>query len=80
MKLYSTNNKDLRVSFQEAVFNSLPQDKGLYMPAFIPKLDSKFIDNIEHYSFQEIALEIATLLIGEDIPKNDLEKIIQDLY
>ena len=78
MKLYSTNNKDLRVSFQEAVFNSLPQDKGLYMPAFIPKLDSKFIDNIEHYSFQEIALEIANLLIGEDIPKNDLEKIIQD--
>ena len=78
MKLYSTNNKDLRVSFQEAVFNSLPQDKGLYMPVFIPKLDSKFIDNIEHYSFQEIALEIANLLIGEDIPKNDLEKIIQD--
>jgi threonine synthase len=78
MKLYSTNNKDLRVSFQDAVFNSLPQDKGLYMPEVIPTLDPLFIKNIQQYSLQEIALTVASALIGDDIPKEDLKKIIED--
>jgi len=67
MQFYSTNNKDLRVSFQEAVFNSLPQDKGLYMPESIPQLDPYFIKNIQQYSFQEIAFQIANAIIGKDI-------------
>lgn len=78
MKLYSTNNKDLRVSFEDAVFNSLPQDKGLYMPVDIPQLDPMFIRNIQQYSLQEIALTVAHALIGEDIPKDDLKKIVND--
>lgn len=78
MKLYSTNNKTLRVSFQEAVFNSLPQDKGLYMPEVIPQLDPFFIQNIHQYSLQEIALTVASALIGDDIPKADLKKIVDD--
>ena len=78
MKLYSTNNKDLRVSFQDAVFNSLPQDKGLYMPEVIPALDPLFIKNIQQYSLQEIALTVASALIGDDIPKDDLKKIVED--
>ncbi|WP_149915619.1 threonine synthase [Sphingobacterium cavernae] len=78
MKLYSTNNKDLRVSFQDAVFNSLPQDKGLYMPEVIPTLDPLFIKNIQQYSLQEIALTVASALIGDDIPKENLKKIVED--
>src|SRR5690606_28638794 len=78
MKLYSTNNKDLRVSFQEAVFNSLPQDKGLYMPERIPQLDPLFIKNIQQYSLQEIAFTVANALIGDDIPEADLKAIIAD--
>lgn len=78
MKLYSTNNKALRVSFQEAVFNSLPQDKGLYMPEVIPQLDPLFIRNIQQYSLQEIALTVARALIGDDIPKEELKNIIDD--
>ncbi|NGM62895.1 threonine synthase [Sphingobacterium sp. SGG-5] len=78
MKLYSTNNKDLRVSFQDAVFNSLPQDKGLYMPEYIPQLDPLFIKNIQQYSLQEIAFIVANALIGDDIPADDLKAIIAD--
>ena len=78
MKLYSTNNKDLRVSFQEAVFNSLPQDKGLYMPEHIPQLDPLFIKNIQQYSLQEIAFTVANALIGDDISEVDLKAIIAD--
>ena len=60
MILYSTNNKNLRVSFKEAVFNSMPQDQGLYMPSEIPQLDQDFVANIEKYSLKEIANKIAS--------------------
>ncbi|QBQ42277.1 threonine synthase [Sphingobacterium psychroaquaticum] len=78
MKLYSTNNKDLRVSFQEAVFNSLPADKGLYMPEVIPQLDPAFIRNIEQYSLQDIGFTVAKALIGDDIPADALKAIVHD--
>lgn len=77
MKLYSTNNKKLNVSFEEAVFNSLPEDKGLYMPAQIPTLDPLFIRHIQQYSLQEIAFTVAHALLEDDIPKDDLKKIVQ---
>ncbi|MHC8949104.1 threonine synthase [Sphingobacterium hungaricum] len=78
MKFYSTNNKNLRINFEEAVFNSLPQDKGLYMPEYVPKLDPFFIKNIQNYSFQEIAFTIAKSFLQDDIPEQDLKKIINE--
>ncbi|MBE8720296.1 threonine synthase [Sphingobacterium pedocola] len=78
MKLYSTNNKNLRVPFREAVFNSLPADKGLYMPELIPQLDPLFIKDIQQYSLQDIAFHVANALIGDDIPEDDLKAIIDE--
>lgn len=78
MKLYSTNSKNLSVSFKEAVFNSLPPDKGLYMPDEIPALSSGFIAGLDQYSLQEIAFEVAKNLIGDDIPAADLQDLIAD--
>jgi len=78
MKLYSTNNKDLRVSFKEAVFNSMPQDKGLYMPVEIPQLDAAFVENIEQYSLPEIAYQVASSLLKDEIPADDLKALIED--
>jgi threonine synthase len=78
MKLYSTNNPSSSVSFKDAVFNSMPQDKGLYMPAIIPQLDAQFISNLDEYTLPEIAFHVAKHLIGDDIPENDLKAIIDD--
>lgn len=78
MQLYSTNNKDLRVSFKEAVFNSLPADKGLYMPVSIPELKPEFIRNLHNYSLPEIAFNVARKILGDDVPDQDLTKIIND--
>lgn len=78
MILYSTNNKSLRVPFREAVFNSLPADRGLYMPLEIPVLDPLFIRDLPQFSLSEIATEIATTWIGDSIPAADLEKIVKD--
>ena len=40
MKLYSTNNHNNRVDFKQAVFQSLPEDKGLYMPCLLYTSDA----------------------------------------
>ncbi|MEB0264152.1 threonine synthase, partial [Mucilaginibacter sp. 10I4] len=78
MKFYSTNNTDLRVGFKEAVFNSMPQDKGLYMPVSIPRLDDKFLNNLGQYTLPEIAFHVAQNFLGDDIPADDLKTIIHD--
>ncbi|VAX28075.1 Threonine synthase [hydrothermal vent metagenome] len=78
MKYYSTNNKDLKVSFQEAVMKGLAPDGGLFMPEFIPKLDADFLDNLAHYSIQEIGFEVAKLFVDGEIADSDLENIVND--
>lgn len=77
MKLYSTNNSENIVELKEAVLKSLPPDKGLYMPVDIPKLPDSFINEIEEFSFTEIAYQVAHHLIGEYIPNIELKVIIE---
>jgi threonine synthase len=76
MQLYSTNNPDNIVDLKEAVLKSLPEDKGLYMPTHLPKLSSEFFDRIEEYSFEDIAYNVATTLIGDYISKESIRGII----
>lgn len=78
MNLYSTNNHNLSVDFPAAVFNSMPLDKGLYMPAEIPQLDKEFIQNIDQYTLAQIAFKVASALLKDAIPANDLKNIIDD--
>ena len=78
MQLYSTNNLTTRVSFKEAVFNSLPQDKGLYMPVNIQRLDNRFISNLDQYTLPEIAFHVANNLLADEIPADDLKAIVDD--
>ncbi len=78
MKLYSTNNHDLKIDFQSAVFNSMPQDKGLYMPVEIPRLEEDFIQHLDRYTLPEIAYKVAAALLQDDIPANDLKAIIDE--
>jgi threonine synthase len=78
MKLYSTNNTTLNVSFKDAVFNSMPQDKGLYMPVNIPALSQEFIDNLDQYTLPQIAFTVAKNMLAGAIPDADLKALIDD--
>lgn len=77
MRLYSTKNTSSFVSLQEAVFKGLPDDNGLFMPEFIPKLPEFFIQNLRSYSFQEIGFEVCRHLFQGAIPEDDLRGIIE---
>lgn len=78
MKLYSTNNKEHFTSLKEAVLKGLPEDNGLYMPDEIPVLHQDFINNIESFSFQEIAFTVCKALFNGVISEDDLKEIIYD--
>ena len=55
MKYYSTNRQAPMATLHEAVVKGLASDKGLYMPETIKPLPKEFFDEIENFSFQEIA-------------------------
>jgi threonine synthase len=76
MNYYSLNNKNLKVSFQEAVIQGLAPDRGLYFPEQLTELPSDFFDNIENLSNEIIAFEAIKQFIGDEIPENELKKII----
>jgi threonine synthase len=78
MKYYSTNKKVKGISLEEAVVKGLADDKGLFMPNVIKTLPESFFDKIDTLSFQEIAYEVADAFFGEDVPADDLKKIVYE--
>ncbi len=78
MKYYSTNKKAPIADLHKAVVKGLAEDRGLYMPEIIKKLPKEFFDNIEKFSFQEIAYQVAEAFFGEDVDADSLKKIVYD--
>ena len=78
MKLYSTNNHNLSVDFKTAVFNSLPADKGLYMPTILPQFNKEMLVSWDKKTLPQIAFDVAYTLLNDVISAPDLEAIIND--
>ena len=78
MKYYSTNHKSDDVTLRDAVVRGLAPDRGLYMPERLNKLPKEFFDNIDKMTFQEMSFEVAKAFFGEDIPADDLKRIVYD--
>ncbi len=77
MRYYSTVDKHHIVSLQQAVLKGLAPEQGLYMPEQIKRLPKEFFDSMATLTFQEIGMRVATQLIGEDVPANDLEQMVK---
>ena len=78
MQYYSTNQQAPMATLEKAVVKGLAEDRGLYMPERIQALPQSFFDNIQNLSFQEIACQVADAFFGEDIPQEDLHRIVCD--
>ena len=78
MNYYSTNNKNYKVSFREAVVKGLSPDGGLFIPEQISQLDDLFFKNINKLSIQEIGFEVAKQFVKDEISNTDLKNIIDD--
>lgn len=73
---YSTKNKSIKTRLEDAVMGGLAEDGGLYMPGHIPKLEDKVLNQLDAYTFPELAFELTKNLLGQDISHQDLKKIV----
>ena len=78
MLYYSTNHNAARATLREAVIRGLAEDRGLYMPEVIKQLPASFFDEIADLTFQEVAYRVADAFFGEDVPADDLRRIVYD--
>ncbi len=56
----------------------MPADHGLYMPVSIPEVDPEFISYLPEMKIQEIAYHISKQWLSEDIPDQELKKIVDE--
>jgi threonine synthase len=77
---YSTNRRAPEVSFKEALLRGLAPDGGLYMPGHIPAIGPDILESLRSKSYPEIAADIMSLFIGNEISKNDLLGLCRDSY
>lgn len=75
MRFYSTNNPQIRVTAERALFHSMPADKGLYMPTPLPQLGASFFEAIADQSLADIGFAVSKALFGDEISQADLEEL-----
>lgn len=77
MKFISTLNPNHQVSLAEAVIKSLAPDGGLYLPAKLNPLPASFWQSLPTLSFSEIGFQCAKNWLGDSLPEEDLQQIIE---
>jgi threonine synthase len=80
IKYYSTNHKVIPVSFREALLTGLAQDGGLYIPDYLPVLTSYELESLSDKNYSNLASEILGRIIGNEISKDDLQEICNEIY
>ena len=80
MKYVSTRGGIEPVGFADAVMMGLATDGGLLVPAEIPQADAATLRSWAGLSFQDLALEILTPYVGDEIPRADLRALIERSY
>ena len=78
MMYYSTNGKAPRADLRKAVVKGLAEDRGLYMPERIPQLLEVFFRTMGNRNFVDNSLEVAKAFFGEDIPAEELSRIVSE--
>lgn len=77
MRYYSTKSPQQFVTAETAVLKGLPDDNGLFMPEKLEPLPVSFWNNLNNYSFQEIAFTLAKYFLSPEVPEVELKRIIE---
>ncbi|MEM5498436.1 threonine synthase [Paraglaciecola mesophila] len=78
MELVNLKDPSDKVSFAQAVKKGLGKNQGLYFPTSLPKFDD--IDAILDMPFVERSVEILSQLIGDEIPRDRLQGIVERAF
>jgi threonine synthase len=76
----STNRSSELVDFKKAVLKGQAHDYGLYIPAKIPVLNKKEIENLKGKNYTEIAFRVLSKFLEDEIPLKELQNIVNRIY
>ncbi|MFD2615053.1 threonine synthase [Paenibacillus gansuensis] len=80
MKYISTRGQVAPIGFIDAVLMGLADDGGLLVPERLPQLSQDTLQQWQKLSYTELALEVFSLFMKADIPREDLKKLVDDSY
>ena len=78
MKYFNLKKSDEVVSFREATIKGQGEDKGLFFPSTLPNFSKDFLFSLKELTNEEIAFACIKDFVGEEIPENELKKIINE--
>ena len=76
----STNRKADLVSFKDALLMGQAPDRGLFTPTSIPTITSDEFDSMKHLEYHEIAFNVISKFLKEEVPGVELERICREAY
>jgi threonine synthase len=80
MDFISTRGNVSKIGFIDAVLMGLADDGGLLIPSSIPQIPPAKLKEMEQLTYQELAYEIFSYYIGDEIPQDDLKELILRSY
>lgn len=80
MKYTTTRGSAQTYSLKEAAFMGLAPDGGLFMPASIPRADMDEVLRRAESSFADMAEYLAGLFFGDDLPKDELRRVVDEAF
>ena len=80
IRFYSTQNKQVFVTLEEAVMRGLAEDTGLFMPEKISRMDSSILDTMHKLSFPELSFEVAKTILQDTLPSKDILQIVEKAF
>ena len=79
MKYISTRGNAPAKAFTEILLGGLAPDGGLYLPEKYPQVTRAELKAWRHFSYAELAFAVMSKF-ADDIPANDLKRIIDKTY
>jgi len=76
----STRGEAPRLGFSDTMLTGLARDGGLYVPEVWPRLTPATIAGFAGKPYWQVAVEVMTPFIGDDIPQADLVRMAQQAY
>ncbi|MFC4175401.1 threonine synthase [Microvirga sp. GCM10011540] len=76
----STRGEAPALGFSDALLAGLARDGGLYMPQSWPSLSADTIRGFAGQPYAEVAKAVLNPLVDGDIPKADLDRMIEEAY
>ena len=80
MKFVSTRGKVSGIGFIDTVLMGLANDGGLLVPEKIPQIPEEKLKAMSKLTYQELAYEIFSYYVENEIPENELKQLINKSY